>query len=75
MPSPEYTRTHVLAALQAECKRHNVSQSGTTKEMRVCLRKHYDEVEHQIEARRASRMEGFSNLFRKLGPGNIGGGS
>ena len=61
--------------MQAECKRHNVSQSGTTKEMRVCLRKHYDEVEHQIEARRASRMEGFSNLFRKLGPGNIGGGS
>ena len=43
----------------------NVSQSGTAKDMRIALRKHYDEKIHPVVTRKASRMSGWANLFQR----------
>ena len=51
--------------LQSECQHHGVSQSGTAKDMRIALRKHYDEKIHPVVTRKASRMSGWANLFQR----------
>ena len=43
----------------------NVSQSGTAKDMRIALRKHYDEKIHPTVTRKASRLLGWANLFQR----------
>ena len=51
--------------LQAECRRHGVSQNGTSRDMLQNLRAHYL-LPHQDVARSAQRMA-FADLFRVNG--------
>ena len=48
--------------VQAECKKHGVSQSGTLKNMLGRLREHCKEV-HPVTTRQA-RLDTYSNFFK-----------
>ena len=49
--------------LEKECEAHGVSQSGNMKDMRIAMRKHYDDKTHPVFARKAARLAGWGSLF------------